>query len=192
MATIGDIHLPTKLELSVTRSRRIVVAMVVAAAAVVMTACSSSTSTAPTTTTSTPSNKSFEVATADGQASLSLDGQLPPGWPKAFPLPDGSTPAGSGSLVKSSSGGSVAVFTTPEKPQTAYEFYRDNPDLVIESSSAVGVGPAYIATVKVGGAYAGVVTVISKSETTYIVIVLEAGTAVSDPGMSTDTIRSPS
>jgi hypothetical protein len=159
--------------------KRVAVVLLAAGLLLPAAACSSSKKTAATTTTTTTAeaNKTFEVTTADGQVSVSLDGQLPPGWPKAFPIPDGATVAGSGSLVKSTSGGAVAVFTTSAKPTDTYNFYADNSSLTIESKSALGVGPAYVGTVKMGGTYAGRVTVLSKSDQTLIVIVLEAGSA---------------
>ena len=170
--------------------KKALLAVVVATLVVAMAGCSSSSKSASTTTTSTSTtagNKSFEVTTADGQVSLSLDGNLPPGWPQTFPVPDGASPAGSGSLVKGESGKLVAVFTSTGTPQDAYTFYRDSTAITVDDSSAGGIGPAYLGTVKFSGSSTGRVTVLSKGGATTIVIVLDSGstdTGSSDTGSS--------
>lgn len=128
-----------------------------------------------TTSTTAASSKSFEVTTADGQISLSLDGNLPPGWPTSFPVPDGASPAGSGSLAKDGSGKLVGVFTGPMSPQDVYDFYKTSTEFTVDDSSSVGAGPAYVGSVKFSGDYTGRVTVLSKGGSTTIVIVLDAG-----------------
>ena len=94
-----------------------IVALAAASVAVPVGACSGedtdATSSTTTTTTSAPP-RNFQVSTPDGQVSLSLDGQLPPGWPTDFPVPDGAEPAGSGSIGDAESTVRVGVFTTTE------------------------------------------------------------------------------
>jgi len=160
--------------------RRVREAMAVGAMAAALVlplaACSSDakTSSAGTTTTTAASNKNFEVTTADGQISLSLDGKLPPGWPSSFPVPDGATAAGSGSLANSSKGKLVAVFTTSGSAEDTYNFYKGSSALTVDSSSAIGAGPAYVGTVAFSGSFSGRVSVISRGSQTTIVVALDA------------------
>ena len=173
------------------RMEKTVATVLVSAALLVpVAACSSKskTSTAASTTTtagSSDSSKSFEITTSDGQVSLSLDGNLPPGWPSGFPLQGGAIPAGSGSLANSSQGKLVAVFNTSDSPQDTFNFYKGSSDLTVESSSSFGVGPAYVGTVAFSGTYPGRVTILARSGTTTIVVVLDATTG--GAGGSTDT-----
>jgi len=154
--------------------------MVAAALIVGVAACSSKakTTTAPTTTTTADSsNRTFQITTADGQISLSLDGKLPPGWPASFPIPDGATAAGSGSLANSSNGKLVAVFTTSGAAADAYDFYKGSSAFTVDSSSAIGAGPAYVGTVAFSGAFSGRVNVLSRGSQTTIVVTLDATSA---------------
>jgi hypothetical protein len=159
--------------------RKLMVVGAVSAALVLpMAACSSDAkkaSDSTTTSTTSASNKSFEVTTADGQISLSLDGNLPPGWPDTFPVPDGASPAGSGSLAKGGTGKLVGVFTGSMSPQDAYDFYKSSTAFTVDDSSSIGAGPAYVGSVKFSGDYTGRVTVLSKGGSTTIVIVFDAG-----------------
>jgi hypothetical protein len=128
-----------------------------------------------TTSTTEEANKSFEITTADGQISLSLDGNLPPGWPDTFPVPDGASPAGSGSFVNGGSGKMVGVFTGSLSPQDAYDFYTASTAYTVDDSKTVGAGSAYVGTVQFSGTYEGRVTILSKGGSTTIVIVIDAG-----------------
>ncbi len=161
------------------RVRELVTIGAVAAALVLpLAACSSDAKTpssSGTTTTTDGSSKSFEVTTADGQISLSLDGDLPPGWPDTFPVPDGASPAGSGSLAKGGTGKLVGVFTGSMAPKDAYDFYASSTAFTVDDASAIGAGPAYVGSVKFSGSYTGRVTVLSKGGSTTIVIVFDAG-----------------
>jgi hypothetical protein len=105
--------------------------------------------------TTTTANRGFEVQTPDGQVSLSLSGQLPPNWPDDFPVPDGAEPAGSGSLGGSSSTSLVGVYSSSGSPQDTYNFYKDNTELTVTSSSSVGSGSAYLGTVQFTGDFGG-------------------------------------
>lgn len=129
---------------------------------------------AATTTSTTASKKSFEISTADGQVSLSLDGKLPPNWPSSFPVPNGATPAGSGSLGGANSTELVAVYNAPGTPEDAYGFYTSQSGLTVESKSSVGSGQTYVGTVKLGGDQPGRVTVVPKDGQTLIIIALTA------------------
>lgn len=143
---------------------------------------SSSTTSTSTTTTAAPAttganNKNFAVSTADGQVSISLNGQLPPNWPKAFPLPDGATTAGSGSLGGQDSTALVGVFSATGSPEDTFAFYKDNNSLTVSDPKAVGAGSAYVGTLQLSGTYTGRVTVLSNDGTTYILVALQtAGT----------------
>jgi len=178
-------------EMWMRRVREVMAVGAMAAALVLpLAACSSDakTSSAGTTTTTAASNKNFEVTTADGQISLSLDGNLPPGWPTSFPVPDGASPAGSGSLAKGGSGKLVGVFTGSMAPKDAYDFYASSTAFTVDDSTALGAGPAYVGSVKFSGSYTGRVTVLSKGGSTTIVIVFDAGSDTGDTSGSGTTI----
>jgi hypothetical protein len=178
----GECRVAIETEKRMRRLRELLAVGAVSAALVLpVVACSSDakstsdTSSTSTTSTTAGSNKSFEVTTADGQISLSLDGDLPPGWPNSFPVPDGASPAGSGSLARDGNGKLVGVFTGSMSPQDAYDFYKTSTELTVDDSSSVGAGPAYVGSVKFSGAYTGRVTVLSKGGSTTIIIVIDAG-----------------
>ena len=165
-------------------NKTVVTVALAAALLVPISACSSK---SKTTTTAAESNKTFEVITTDGQISVSLHGNLPPGWPSGFSLPGGAVPAGSGSLTNSSAGKQVAVFTTSASPSDTFAFYETDPGLTVDRSQSASVGPAYIGSVAVTGTYTGRVTVLSKGGSTSIVILLDATTGGSSSGGSTNT-----
>jgi hypothetical protein len=127
-------------------------------------------------TTTTATGQAFQVSTPAGQVSLSLDGELPPGWPDDFPLPDGAQAAGSGSLADEESGVRVGVFSTDEAPDEVFAFYTGESSLEPTEPSEVGAGDAFLGNVSIGGDYDGSVTVAGSSTTTYIVVILEGGT----------------
>lgn len=141
--------------------------------------CSSTSSSTATPATSAtrpaPAStaKNFQVTTPSGQVSLSLDGQLPPNWPSAFPVPPQATIAGSGSLGGSGSAALAAVYTTSEAPPDALAYYTGNSMLTTSGGSSVGAGEQYLGSVKVTAPYTGLVTVASRSGITYIVITLK-------------------
>jgi hypothetical protein len=132
--------------------------------------------TAAATTTGT-TNRTIEMQTEDGQASLSLDGKLPPGWPTAFPLPPGATPAGSGSLVKDSTGAMVGVFKLSGSPTDAFAFYTDNQSLQVTDKSSLGGGDTFIGRAKFSGTYDGSVTVGGAAGRDLLVVVLRPSSA---------------
>lgn len=178
------------------RSRSLVAGTAVVIAlglGVVSTACSSSSdsSAATTTTASSSSNgtvpKSFSVSIPEGEVSLSLDGQLPPNWPSAFPVPDGAEPAGSGSLAKSESGVQVGVFSTSQAAKDAFAFYSGDASLSPSNVKSTGIGSAFVGTLTLGGSYEGTVWVGGFEGTTYIVVVL---TGSSGAGGTTNTTAS--
>jgi hypothetical protein len=123
------------------------------------------------------SNKGFQVSTANGQVSVSLSGALPPNWPTSFPVPQGATPAGSGSLVGATAGVKVAVYGTSASPADTFDYYKSNPQLTTSGARSVGAGSTYLGSLKVTAPYSGSVTVVSRNNSTYIVIVLTGGTA---------------
>jgi hypothetical protein len=156
-------------------SRSTLTALALVAALVVGgAACSSDDDDAATTTTTTEASRpGFSVETPAGQVSLSLDGELPPGWPDDFPLPEGAEPAGSGSLAGDDSGVRVGVFSTAEAPDEAFAFYTGESSLEPAEPRQVGIGDRFVGSVRIGGDYEGSVTVAGSSDTTYVVVVLE-------------------
>ncbi|TVY99117.1 hypothetical protein EAS64_41890 [Trebonia kvetii] len=140
--------------------------------------CSSSSSStaspAPATASSTPAStaQNFQVATPNGQVSLSLDGQLPPNWPSQFPVPAGAKVAGSGSLGGSSSTALVGAYTTSESAPDAFAFYQASSKLTTSDQKSAGAETHYLGSAKITAPYTGSVTVVSHSGTSYIVIVL--------------------
>ncbi len=124
------------------------------------------------TTTTTVSNTNLNVETADGQVSLSLNGKLPPGWPSDFPVPEGATPAGSGSLVGGKSGVRIGVYKSSQAPADAFDFYKNNTSLTITASASAGTGDKYVGTIQLGGDTPGNVTIVSAGNDTTIIVTL--------------------
>ena len=159
--------------------RRVLVVMALVLVSVGAVACSSDSSGSSgggdkTTTTSKPKN--FNVQTPEGEASLSLDGKLPPGWPSSFPVPRGAKAAGSGSLVNDSKDVMVAVYTTSESAADAFSFYTGRSSLNPTDTTKVGVGSAFLGSVKISGEFTGSVTIAGAEGDSYIVIVLQPAT----------------
>lgn len=170
------------------RTRVIAGIALLASSSVVGVACSSGGSGgAKATTTSGTKSKSFDVTTENGQVSLSLDGKLPPGGPKGFPVPSGAKAAGSGSLGGASKTVLVGVYTTTGTAQDAFSFYKGYGQLTVEGSGSVGAGDAYVGTVKLGGTYSGNVTVTAVGASPYIIVVLEGRGASGSSGTTTST-----
>ncbi|MGI9578550.1 MAG: hypothetical protein ACR2OH_10150 [Microthrixaceae bacterium] len=165
------------------------VVLIVGAAVVGLSGCSSDDSSDTTTTTEesdSSSSLSFEVSTPEGQVSISLDGELPPGWPEDFPLPEDADAAGSGSLGGSSSGVMVGVYTTEESGKDAFDFYSGESSLEPSSESSAGGDSSFLGSMDIGGSYPGSVTVAEIGGTTYIVVVLTTdGASGSSPTSST-------
>lgn len=147
-------------------------------------ACSDDDSSSKNTTTTT--TQGFEVNTPDGQASLSLSGQLPPNWPTDFPVPEGAEPAGSGSLGGTSSTNFIGVYSTSESPQDAYDFYKNNSELTQTGSSSIGS----IGTVSFTGTWSGFVVTTPYNNETLIVISLSTSTDTTVAGSTNDTASS--
>jgi hypothetical protein len=170
-------------------SLRCLTIVCVVAVCVVAAGCGSSSKSSSATTLP---KHTFEVQTDDGQASLSLDGRLPPGWPSAFPTPKDSDPAGSGSLANTGAGGLVGVYATSKLPAEVYDFYKTKAPLTVTSSSSIGAGSAFVGTLKFGGSYSGSsVTIVSakndsknKKYKTYFVVILK-GTGASSSTTTT-------
>ena len=175
---------------SATRTAKSIVGVFLVA--LVVAACgggggSSTTTTVPTTTT-TLNLQSIAIQAPEGQVSLTLDGKLPPGWPANFPVPQGATPAGSGTVGGTTKTFMVGVYDFAASPQDAYTFYKNGTGgITAESSSSVGAGTTFVGTVKLGGTYKGSVTVISLNGQTVIVVVLEGGGSTSTTRGRTST-----
>jgi hypothetical protein len=118
--------------------------------------------------------KSFFISTPDGQVSVSRSGQLSPNWPSAFPLPPGSTVAGSGSLGNSSSTRMVAVYSSTQTPEQIFDFYNSSSGLTISSPSSLGAGSFFAGELSFSGAYKGTMGVVGKGDTSYFAIVIES------------------
>jgi hypothetical protein len=118
--------------------------------------------------------KSFFISTPAGQVSVSLTGKLPPNWPSGFPLPSGSTVAGSGSLGNSSSTTMIAVYSSTQAPDQIFDFYKTNRDLTVSSPSSIGVGSAFAGELSFSGPYKGDLGVVGKGNTSYFAIVIES------------------
>lgn len=156
--------------------------LALASAAVPLGACStedSATTSSTTTSTSTSTPKNFQVSTPDGQVSLSLDGQLPPGWPEDFPLPEGSEPAGSGSVGDAGATVRVGVFTTSTSGQDTLDFYTDNTDVQTENPSVAGSGDRLVGSLDLVSPDPGSITVLSRSGSTYLIVSLNDGESAS-------------
>ncbi len=104
---------------------------------------------------------------------MSLDGKLPPNWPSAFPVPSGATPAGSGSLGGGATTGLVGVYSTSMPAADAFSYYTSSSSLKTTDAKSIGGGAAFIGSAKVTTPYNGSVTVVGRSDTTYIVVVLK-------------------
>lgn len=153
-------------------------------------ACSSdsssdSTSTDRSSVSTSKSSDGFSISTPAGEVSVSLSGDLPPGWPSDFPLPKKTDPAGSGSLGGSSSGTMVGVFSTKESGSDALDFYAGDSSLDPSSKKSAGGSSNFLGSVDLGGSYPGSVTVGEISGTTYIVAILNSDGA----GSSTTTTK---
>jgi len=141
-------------------------------------ACSSSSSSSSSSaaTTSPPNGKNFQISTAAGRVSISLNGKLPPNWPTNVPVPAGATPAGSGSLVGSSKGVMIGVYQTTAAPDSTFSYYTANPpsdpSMKTASPSTVGVGSNFVGKVELTAPVTGNVAVLGRGGTTLIVIVL--------------------
>lgn len=169
------------------RSKSIAV-VVVAAIVLGGAACSSDDDDdAATTTTTAASGSGFSVETPAGQVSLSLEGDLPPGWPADFPLPEGAEPAGSGSLAGDDSGVRVGVFSTTAPAEETFAFFTGESSLEPTGARDVGVGDRFLGSVDIGGDYDGSVTVAGSADTTYIVVILEGGTTATTGTSDADT-----
>jgi hypothetical protein len=137
---------------------------------VLVAGCSSS---GKSSTTTTRKEAGFDIATPDGNASLSLNGNLPAGWPSDFPIPSDAKVAGSGSLSGSSEGGMVAVYTVSGDASNTYDFYKSNTAYTVSSSSSAGIGGAFVGSVQFDGAFAGSATIAGRNSKTYLAIVLK-------------------
>lgn len=148
----------------------VAVIVVVSGGAVV--SCSSDDS-ATTTTTTTEESKDFQISTPAGEISVSLDGKLPPDWPKDFPVPDGATAAGSGSLGGKDKTVQVGVFSSTESARKSFDFYTSDTSLGTDEVSSIGSGSTFLGTAKLTGDYSGQVAVTPSSDGSYIIVLLQ-------------------
>ena len=146
---------------------------------------STSASTDRSSVSTSKSSDGFSISTPAGEVSVSLSGDLPPGWPSDFPLPKKTDPAGTGSLGGSSSGTMVGVFSTKESGSDALDFYAGDSSLDPSSKKSAGGSSTFLGSVDLGGSYPGSVTVGEISGTTYIVAILNSDGA----GSSTTTTK---
>ena len=146
---------------------------------------STSTSTNRSSVSTSKSSDGFSISTPAGEVSVSLSGDLPPGWPSGFPLPKKTDPAGSGSLGGSSSGTMVGVFSTKESGSDALDFYAGDSSLDPSSKKSAGGSSNFLGSVDLGGSYPGSVTIGEIGGTTYIVAILDSDGS----GSSTSTTK---
>ncbi len=152
------------------RRTRLLTAVLVVALSLLFVGCSSSHSSSSTTTSP---GKSLTVQTPQGAVSLSLDGKLPPSWPAGFPLPPGTTPAGSGSVANTQKAHMIAVFRTSGTGEDAFAFYRDSTTLSVSQARSVGSGSTFVGRLQLSGPYEGSVTVTQTGGQTYLVVYLQ-------------------
>ena len=160
-----------------TAARAVVSAAVVCLITLFATACGSS---SKSSTSSESSKGNFSITLPDGQASLSLTGALPPGWPSDFPVPPNATVAGSGSIGGKATTRLVAVFSYSMAAADAYHFYTQNANVHVSDADSAGVGNSFIGKMTLDSPYKGSLAVVGRNNTTYIVVELEtagAGTA---------------
>jgi hypothetical protein len=156
-------------------ARVVAIAAVVGALAVSAAACGSSSKSNGSSGTNPPGN--FSITLPRGQASLSLTGALPPGWPSTFPVPTGATVAGSGSLGGQEKTAHVAVYSTSQAAKDAYNFYAQNTQLHVSGARSAGAGNSFIGEMTLVSPYKGSLAVVGRNSTTYIVIELETAGA---------------
>jgi hypothetical protein len=166
------------------RTRSLILLASALCAVALFAACSSS---SKSSTPTTVANKGFNISTPEGQVSLSLNGNLPPDWPSAFPVPSDATAAGSGSLGGSEKGGMVAVYTVSGSPSDTYNFYKTNSSLTVTQAKNVGIGGAFVGTVEFSGNYSGSANIVGRNSTTYLVIVLKSSGAATSAAAATTT-----
>jgi hypothetical protein len=137
---------------------------------VIASACSSTPSTSPTTTT----RHAFTVSTPGGTATLSLNGKLPRGWTRRFPVPPGASPAGSGSLENASHSYVVAVFHVPSSGEEALNYYKRQAPIEMQGVTSTGSGTSFIGSGRFSGQWNGALTIIGGPHNTLLVIELHA------------------
>ncbi len=119
------------------------------------------------------SDHTVRISTPAGDATVALDGHLPPGWPSDFPLPAGAKAAGSGSLTTSSRSTLVAVYSSDQAPETVFGFYRAHPGLKAGEPTSVGFGSAFAGELSFTDTFTGSMGVIGKDASSYFAIVLQ-------------------
>lgn len=144
---------------------------------------SASTSTGPSSAST--SSDGFSISTPSGEVSVSLNGELPPGWPSGFPPPKKTEAAGSGSLAGSSSGVMIGVFSTTESGTDAFAFYTGESSLKPSSEKSAGGSSNFLGSMDIGGSYDGSVTVGEVSGTTYVVAILNSDGATNSSTTTT-------
>ena len=167
--------------------RAVVATVLLIAAATGVAACSSSGSSSKSKSTTTTAARTYSLSTSEGEVTVSLDGELPSGWPSGFPVPSGAKPAGSGSVAGKSDGVMVAVYTLSSgSTQDVYNFYKSNSALTVDKSSSAGGTNAFVGSVTFSGTYSGSVTIGSIGSANGFVVVLDsAGTSGSTTSSST-------
>jgi hypothetical protein len=125
--------------------------------------------------TGTGHGKTLEVATSNGQVSVSLNGQLPPNWPCCVPLPPGTYTAGSASLVGESNGIKAGVYRSRQSPQQVYNYYASDSSITTTSKAAVGSGSDFVGRVSISAPLTANITIVPYQRGSLIVIVIPGG-----------------
>lgn len=164
----------------------IIAAVVVVICAALLAACGNSDD-------SKSQKKAFEVATPNGQISLSSDGKLPPNWPSSFPLPQGAQPLGSGSLGGSEKTGMIAAFSTTSTSTDTFNYYINTPSITYTDKRTVGTGSKFVGSIHMTTPYDATVTVATHDEGSVIMVqLLNANATSTSSSTSTSTSTSTS
>jgi hypothetical protein len=123
-----------------------------------------------TTTTVAPT---IDVTTPAGVVTVSLDAQLPSGWPAEFPVPSTATPAGTGVLPGAAPTTKIGAFSSSATPDEVFGFYSEQAGLPVASATSAGDGDTFDGTVRIEGDPAGVVTVVGRDGGAMVVAVLQ-------------------
>jgi len=115
----------------------------------------------------------IDVQTPAGAVTISLDQQLPAGWPADFPVPATATPAGSGALAGAAPTTQIGAYSVAQPPDEVFAFYAQQAGLAVASASSAGTGDEFDGTVRLEGASAGLVTVVGGAGGATIVAVLQ-------------------
>lgn len=123
--------------------------------------------------TATTVAPTIDVTTQAGVVTVSLDAQLPTGWPAEFPVPAAATPVGTGVLAGAAPTTRIGAFAASAPPDEVFAFYAEQAGLPVASATSAGAGDTFDGTVRIEGDPAGVVTVVGRDGGAMVVAVLQ-------------------